>query len=275
MPNAAPTRVVVTRPTGDAPGWMQGLADAGFSPWLLPLIEVLPVSDPDAVVACWQRMGDYQTVMFVSGNAVSHFYASKPAEVPANIEYLATKNRAWATGPGTVRALELSGVPRHLIDAPPPDSPQFDTEALWHVVQPQVQVGSRVLIVRGAQQDRQTPAATADASGAGRDWLATQLVQAGAKVDFVVAYLRAAPKLSALQKEQAQAAATDGSVWLFSSSEAIGNLLQALPGQTWSAARAVATHSRIAAKAQQAGFGVVCESRPTLASVVASIESLG
>ncbi|MGE3348297.1 MAG: uroporphyrinogen-III synthase, partial [Ramlibacter sp.] len=38
-------------------------------------------------------------------------------------------------------------------------------------------------------------------------------------------------------------------------------------------ARAVATHPRIAQAAREAGFGVVCESRPALADVVASIES--
>lgn len=196
-------------------------------------------------------------------------------EVPVNIEYLAIKNRAWATGPGTVRALEQAGVADHFIDAPPPDAPQFDTEALWAVVKSQVQSTSRVLIVRGAQQADQMSAAPVEAAGAGRDWLAAQLMQAGAQVDFVVAYQRGVPVLSDLQKAQAHGAATDGSVWLFSSSEAIANLQQILPQQSWAAARAVATHSRIAAKAKQAGFGVVCESRPALSSVVASIESLG
>jgi uroporphyrinogen-III synthase len=275
-------QVVVTRPAGDAPGWMQGLAVAGFSPWLLPLIDVLPVPDPSAMLDCWQRVGDYQALMFVSGNAVAHFYASKPPEVPVDIEYLAIKTRAWATGPGTVRALQLAGVWDGLIDAPLTDSPQFDTEALWAVVQSQVQPTSRILIVRGAQQAQQTDgglnvglsAEPVQTAGAGRDWFAAQLLQAGAQVDVVVAYQRGVPVMSDLQKTQAQAAAVDGSVWLFSSSEAIANLQQALPQQSWGAARAVATHSRIAAKAKQAGFGVVCESRPALSSVVASIESI-
>ena len=71
-----------------------------------------------------------------------------------------------------------------------------------------------------------------------------------------------------------EAASADGSVWLFSSSEAIANLAAWLPGQDWQRARAVATHLRIAANARKLGFGVVCESRPVLASVVASIESM-
>jgi uroporphyrinogen-III synthase len=267
-------QVVVTRPAGDAPGWMQGLAAAGFTPRLLPLIDVLPVADPRALVASWQRAGSYNALMFVSGNAVAHFYASKPSLVPVDIEYLAIKSRAWATGPGTVRALQYAGVADCLIDAPPPDAPQFDTEALWRVVQPQVRPGNRVLIVRGAQQANQAGAAPVEVAGAGRDWFASQLMQAGAQVDFVVAYQRGVPVLSELEKAQARAAAVDGSVWLFSSSEAITNLQQAMPQQSWGAARAVATHLRIADKAKQAGFGVVCESRPALSSVVASIESM-
>jgi uroporphyrinogen-III synthase len=63
-------------------------------------------------------------------------------------------------------------------------------------------------------------------------------------------------------------------VWLFSSSEAVANLQSLLPDQSWQQARAVATHPRIAQAARTAGFGVVCESRPILGAVVASIESL-
>ncbi|HPL79671.1 MAG TPA: uroporphyrinogen-III synthase, partial [Burkholderiaceae bacterium] len=37
----------------------------------------------------------------------------------------------------------------------------------------------------------------------------------------------------------------------------------------------VATHPRIAASARRAGFGVVCESRPTLEAVMSSIKSSG
>ena len=108
-----------------------------------------------------------------------------------------------------------------------------------------------------------------------QEQLARQSAEAGAQVDFVVAYQRSASPLSAQQQTAARAAAGDGSVWLFSSSEAIANLAAGLPGQSWQAARAVVTHPRIAIQARKLGFGVVCESRPLLASVVASLESMG
>ena len=71
-----------------------------------------------------------------------------------------------------------------------------------------------------------------------------------------------------------QQAAHDGAVWIFSSSEAIANLVSQCPHQSWRHARAVATHQRIAQAAREAGFAVVCESRPSLQDVMASIESL-
>jgi uroporphyrinogen-III synthase len=63
------------------------------------------------------------------------------------------------------------------------------------------------------------------------------------------------------------------SAWLFSSSQAIANLLTLEPRADWSGARAVATHPRIAESARSAGFGVVCESRPGLDAVIAALES--
>ena len=104
--------------------------------------------------------------------------------------------------------------------------------------------------------------------------LAQQLRQAGAQVDFVVAYERAAPCLSAAEQRLAQAGAHDGSLWLFSSSEAVGHLRQLLPGQGWQHARALTTHPRIAQAAHAAGFGQVHHCKPALEAVVASIKSL-
>ena len=69
-------------------------------------------------------------------------------------------------------------------------------------------------------------------------------------------------------------AASDGSLWLFSSAQALANLVVRMPGQDWGRARAVATHPRIAQAARDAGFSVVSESRPDMDDLVASIESL-
>ena len=111
-------------------------------------------------------------------------------------------------------------------------------------------------------------------SSSGRDWITRQWKQAGAQVDFVGVYQRQAPQLNDAQLARARAASSDGSVWLFSSSQGIDNLRGLLPGQQWAQARAIATHPRIAQAARIAGFGVVCESRPSLEAVAAALESL-
>ncbi|HZY20298.1 MAG TPA: uroporphyrinogen-III synthase [Ramlibacter sp.] len=251
-------RVVLTRPAPDAGRWQQDLRLRGHEVLRLPLIEIGDAPQPAALAQARASLDRFQAAMFVSANAVQQFLRDgQPWPSPA---------RAWATGPGTVRALQAAGVPAGLIDAPPADAAQFDSEALWTEVAVRVQPGWDVLLVRGAGND---------GSPAGRDWLARRLDAAGARVTTVAAYTRRLPKWSGADRHAAAGAARDGSVWLFSSSEAIANLQSLLPGQGWDAARAVATHERIAQAAREAGFGVVCPSRPEPAAVVAALESLG
>ncbi len=262
-------RVIVTRAQREAQRWVPDLVALGFDAVALPLISVGPVADGAALRQAWQQLADYTAAMFVSANAVSHFFALKPAKSTVFSAQAAIKTRAWATGPGTAHALLRAGVAPEWLDAPAPDAGQFDSEALWRVVAAQVQPGRRVLIVRGGDSASSAGAAP----GSGREWFAQRVAQAGAHADFVCAYQRGRPDFSDLQRQCACQAATDGSVWLFSSSEAVANLIDWLPAQSWSGARALATHPRIACAAKKAGFGVVCESRPTLHDVVSSLKS--
>ena len=255
-------RVLVTRPAREAQRWVHELGLGGINASALPLIEIAQPPDEDAVRREWARLERYDAVMFVSGNAVDRFFALRP---PSLASWPRPETRAWAPGPGTRDALLRTGLTLAGIDQPDPKSRQFDSQSLWAQVSKQVKADQRVLVVRGGD---------AKGQGSGRDWLASQLTKRGVAVDTVIAYCRRAPHWTTAQRELAQQAAADGSAWLFSSSEAISNLRAELPAQTWSAARAVATHPRIAQAATDAGFGVVCLSRPTLADVVASIESI-
>ena len=267
-------RVIVTRPLLEAKRWVETLCDGGYMAEALPLIGVAPPADPRAVVAAWNRLDSFDAVMFVSGNAVDHFFALKPPEAPVFGEGGALKTRAFVTGPGSFSALKRARVNSECIDMPDKAAEQFDSEALWAVVSHRVQAPFRVLIVRGSgSTSLEGMDANAD-EGVGRDWFAKQVRAAGGHVEFVVSYQRRPPQLSASERSMVQQAAVDGSVWLFSSSEAIGNLTAACGDQSWANAKAVMTHSRIAHAARQAGFSVVCESRPTLAALMASIESL-
>lgn len=278
-PETPPPRVVLTRPAEQAGLWLDALRARGWPVWALPLIVIAPVRQPDlqqALRSAWMGCARYQALMFVSANAVEHFFKQKPHQVriqwsksainfdSSELHAMALP-RLWATGPGTAQALWHAGAAAHQVDQPPADAQQFDSEALWQQVQPQLKPGARVLIVRGGDEQ---------GSVAGRHWLAEQLAAMGVAVDQVVAYGREAPQWNEATRDEVRQAAQDGSVWLLSSTEALRNLQQVMPGQSWRVARAVATHPRIAAAARAAGFGVVSESRPTLVSVVASIESL-
>lgn len=265
-------RVIVTRPEREAKRWVLDLSALGFEALALPLIKVGPVADTAALVQAWQQLDDYLGVMFVSANAANYFFASKPPLALELSSQTAGKTRAWATGPGTARALLRAGVAPDRIDAPAPDAGQFDSEALWQLVGTQVGAGQRVLIVRGAD-GADSADSTDTGQGSGREWFAKRVTQAGARAEFVVAYQRSAPEFSSPEHALACQAATDGSVWLFSSAQAVANLSLRLPEQSWAQARALATHPRIASAAKKAGFGVVCESRPTLPEMVAALKS--
>jgi uroporphyrinogen-III synthase len=249
-------RVIVTRPAAEAAEWAEALRARGFDAVALPLIDIRIAADSAPLRDAWSRIDGFRAVMFVSANAVRGFFSVREDAV--------FSLRAWATGAGTAAALAQQGV--DAVDLPPADSPQFDSEALWEVVKHQCKRGDRVMIVRGGD---------AGAGIAGRDWLAEQLVAAGVHVEHVLAYERAVPTWTAAQEQLASQAAQDGSWWLFSSSQAIAHLRHCARGVTWSNARAVATHPRIAQAARDAGFGVVCVSRPPMDAVVRTLESAG
>ncbi len=258
------TPVLVTRPEREAGPWVQALQAEGVQAEAFPLIEIAPLDDAQALHAAWVQVPQCLAVMFVSANAVRFFMAAQPAGLEVQT------CRAWATGPGTQAALLDSGWPSAQIDAPRPDAPQFDSEALWAVVAERVRTArakgpAQVLIVRGADGQGQM---------AGRDWLAQQLQQVGLLVLQVVAYARQAPVLSSLQQARACQAVQDGSWWLFSSSEAAVHLQQACPALDLSRAQALATHPRIAERLRRMGWGCVHLVPASLKLQAESIKSL-
>ncbi len=263
-------RIIVTRVQPQAQHWADRFVASGHEAWVLPLIEVRGQPDTSALRAVWLKLPAFKAAMFVSRHAVDFFFQAQ-VDSP---ERLMAGTRFWSTGPGTAKALLGHGVAAAMLDTPPEQAGQFDSEALWQQVHRQIKQGDKVLIVRGDSVHADGSSVVDNDQGVGRDWLARQLRQSGAQVDFVLAYQRGAPVWDEPQRELARAAASDGSVWLFSSAEALGHLHGLLPQLDWSASRAVATHPRIAEAAQALGFGVVATSRPTWEDVLASVESL-
>ena len=255
MTTARPARVLVTRPAEQAGPWVERLRERGLFAEALPLIEIAPPADASAVRSAWAALATCRLVVFVSANAVLHFFAERPAGLawPDGVD-------AGAPGNGTADALREAGVPLASIVTPAADAAQFDSESLWARLHARDWRGARVLVVRG---------------DGGRDWLAERFAAAGAQVDTVSAYRRLAPTFAGDSRDRLEAAIADAdAVWLFSSSEAIANLEQAAGAGRFHSARAVATHPRIAARARSLGFAVVVEAAPGVDAVIACLQSI-
>ncbi len=241
--------LVITRPQPDADRWVERLGALGCVAAALPLIDIRPVAHSEKLQVLVDGVARYDAVMWVSGNAVTRFFARRHGPWPAD-------TRCWAPGPGTAQVLRAAGVPADRIDAPLVDAGQFDSEALWSVISSQVRNGVRLLLVRGRSQGDTEP------QGTGRDWLLQRCRASGAQVDIAVVYERACPDWSDAQRAQARQWWQAGSPWLFSSSEAVAHLASLLPDADWSTLRALATHERIAEALQARGVRLLKVCRP-------------
>lgn len=253
-------RWILTRPAEEAARWQQALSPGGAAVVSWPLIDIIAVPQRAPLQEALSQWDQWAAVMFVSRAAVQHLMALRAPD------HAWGRTRCWVTGPGTQQALQVAGVPPELVDAPDAQAGQFDTEHLWQVVRHQVPAGARVLVVRG------TEAEAWQQDGQGRDWLSHQLANTGVHVQTLASYMRSVPVWDAAQCAQARQAAHDGSIWLFSSSQALKNLQVLLPLQDWGQARALVTHPRIAQTARALGWGVVRTSRPAPAEIRASLE---
>lgn len=245
-------QLIVTRPRAQAAGWVRELQALGQAASALPLIEITALDDPTPVRQAWLGLGQRALVMFVSANAVMHFFAAAPPRSgwPAGV-------LAGSTGPGTSAALRSAGVPSPLLVEPATDAAKFDSEALWDRLAGREWAGRSVLVVRGED---------------GRDWLAETLRERGAAVDFVAAYRRRPPALTAEEQALLRQSLADPleHLWLFSSSEAVGHLRILAPAADWTRSAALASHPRIAQAARAAGFGRVDLVAPRPAAVAAA-----
>lgn len=282
----AALRVLITRPAEQAGDWVERLAGEGIEAAALPLLGIVPVEDAQPVVDAWGSLPQRDLAMFVSANAVAHFFARRPAGVDWPGQALAA-----APGPGTAAALRAAGVPAAQVVQPAADAPSFDSESLWAELSRRGPwAGRSVLIVRGGREAAEEGAAApgqagwGGAEGDGREWLSQMLRGEGAQVDAVATYRRGAPRWDTAEQAvwQQALAAPRRHVWWFSSSEAIAHLQSITAGEArpgvavapWRESAALATHPRIAEAARRAGFEVVLEVVPLLEPIVAAVRSL-
>jgi uroporphyrinogen-III synthase len=282
----AALRVLITRPAEQAGDWVARLAGEGIEATALPLLGIVPVDDAQPVVDAWGSLPQRDLAMFVSANAVTHFFAQRPAGMGWPAQVLAA-----SPGPGTAAALRAAGVPAAQVVEPAADAPSFDSESLWAELNRRGPwAGRSVLIVRGGREAAEERVAApgrsarGEAEGEGREWLSQILRGQGARVDAVATYRRGAPRWGGDEQAiwQQALAAPRRHVWWFSSSEAIAHLQSITAGQDrpgaerapWRESVALATHPRIAEAARRAGFQVVLEVAPLLAPIVAAARSL-
>jgi uroporphyrinogen-III synthase len=249
-------RLLVTRPQPQADAWVERLRSHGVDAVALPLLAINAVVDLSDLHAAWHDLPRYALAMFVSPNAVSHFFAARPAECAARGWPPGT--RAAATGPGTLQALQMAGVPAVLCVSPAQDAAQFDSAALWAQLRGERWSGREVLVLRG---------------DGGRDEFAALLRAAGAAVHFTQAYRRGPAQPDTTQRaliERAVAQPTQY-VWWLSSAEAVAYLPHLAPAADWAAAQALVSHPRIGERAREVGFGRIFEAPPTLDAVLAAL----
>lgn len=194
-----------TRPAHQNVSWQAQLAEFGAQVLALPLLDIVPLSSPEATARIKARvlkLDEYQHVLFVSQNAVAEafrWFEDYWPQLPVGIHY-------YAVGAKTANAVAAFGVPvNEAGDA-------MNSEALLALPQLQQVAGSKILICRGQ---------------GGRPKLGEELAARGARVDYLELYQRALPAAAT-----AGIAAVDWQqrhiIPLFSG-ETLQNLLSILP----------------------------------------------
>lgn len=164
--------VLVTRPAGQAEHLCQLITAAGGEPIRFPALEIAAPHDSAVLGQRFDRLAQYDLVVFVSANAVARALPLVEARggFPGRLTLA-------AIGGATARALTRGG---RRPDVCP--SAGYNSEAL--LAEPRLQRldGARVLIVRGE---------------GGRELLADTLHARGAQVDYAEVYRRVQPAADA------------------------------------------------------------------------------
>lgn len=225
----ADVRVLVTRPAGQAAGFMARLRTLGAAPILFPALEIQPPAHPDALRAYLGNLDGYDLAIFISPTAAEWGLAAT-GTWPSGLEVA-------AVGRGTAKALLERGIARVLT----PAGEGADSEHLLALPRLADVADKRILIFRGE---------------GGRELLADTLRGRGARVDYAECYRRGRPDADPAPILAELDAGRVGAVTVFSS-ETLDNLVAMLAPVRQDKLLAVplfAPHSRIADHARALGF---------------------
>lgn len=234
--------VVITRPLAQALPFARQVEAIGREAIVFPLLEILPVPDKAPLEAALADPGRYAMTAFVSPNAIDAAFAVRPVWPPGTTFAV--------VGEGSRRALARHGVTAaNARIIAPADPARTDSQTLLQALDLDLLRGAKVLIIRGES---------------GRELLADALRGAGADVEQVAAYRRAAPELRPDRRALLLRLLDTGADWVITSSEALRILLDlvraACPDRADEALlklrrqKLIVPHARIADTARSLGF---------------------
>jgi len=153
--------ILVTRPQHQAEAICRLIESHGGNAIRFPSMEISATEIDTPLANCIGQLGAYDIAIFISANAVDYGLNLVSSWPP--------KTAIAAVGASTARALQRHGLRASIVPA------EFNSEALLAMSEMQDMSGKRVLIFRGV---------------GGREHLAEQLIQRGAKVDYAECYHR-------------------------------------------------------------------------------------
>jgi uroporphyrinogen-III synthase len=257
---ASDPAIIVTRPSGQARRLIELIREGSQAKSLmtnvigLPLLTIVPKSDPQIVVQMSAALAKAKLVVFVSPNAIE-----------CTMRALADAGMVWSnlltshTRIGVVGSSSRDALLRHGVDPKtivmPAQIHQSDSEGLWQSLQTHIDDWQTypVLILKGE---------------GGRESLMDHLQTAGASVEALSIYTRIPLDASSHQWQVLKGLDASQTLWLLTSSEAVRHLAAVRPIQQTVSAKslvhshAVCSHHNIAKAAKEIGFGQVSVSDP-------------
>ena len=161
-------RILITRPVDQAEEQMQLVRELGGEPLLLPLLDIQPPDNTQALSSAAAALSSHAFAIFISPNAVQFAVPTLLAQAP-----WPASTTAVAVGKSTAQALRTAGI--HQVLCP---TERFDSDGVLALPELQQVSGKHIFIFRG--QD-------------GRPTLGDTLTARGANVTYITCYKRTPP----------------------------------------------------------------------------------
>jgi uroporphyrinogen-III synthase len=167
--------ILVTRPAHQAGSLAELIREAGGSPVLFPVLEIVDTEHLEPLYGIIERLEAFDLAIFISPNAVDK--AMNLIGARRGTTRLPAGLAVAAVGKGSRKALERFGIE----DVLAPES-RFDSEGLLDLPQLRDMGGKQVVIFRGE---------------GGRELLGDELTRRGAVVEYAECYRRGKPNVDA------------------------------------------------------------------------------